>query len=58
MDIKAKIDGRKSSFSVLGILDVQVENFVNPVAREEQDTKMELPKGFIWKVADMAKKQK
>ena|ERR671923_1522445 len=55
VDIRAKIDGRKSSFSVPGILDVQVENFVNPVTGEEQDTKMELPKGFIWKIADMAK---
>jgi hypothetical protein len=36
---------------------VQVENFVNPVTGEEQDTKMELPKGFIWKFADMAKQK-
>ncbi len=55
VDINAKIDGRKTSFSVPGILDVQVENFVNPVTGEEQDTKIELPKGFIWKIADMAK---
>jgi hypothetical protein len=34
---------------------VQVENFVNPVTGEEQDIKVELPKGFIWKIADMAK---
>jgi hypothetical protein len=26
VDIRAKIDGRKSSFSISGILDVQVEN--------------------------------
>ena len=55
VDINTKIDGRKTSFSVPGILDVQVENFVNPVTGEEQDTKIELPKGFIWKIADMAK---
>jgi hypothetical protein len=55
VDIKTKIDGRKSSFSVPGILEVQVENFVNPVTGEEQDTKIHLPKGFIWKVADAAK---
>jgi hypothetical protein len=36
-------------------LDVQVETFVNPVTGEEQDTKINLPKGFIWKVADAAK---
>ena len=45
VDIKSKIDGRKSSFSVPGIIDVQVENFVNPVTgEEEQDTKIHLPK--------------
>jgi hypothetical protein len=55
VDIDAKVDGRKSSFSVPGIIHVQVENFVNPVTGEEQDTKIQLPKGFIWKVADAAK---
>ena len=55
VDIKAKVDGRKSSFSVSNILDVPVENFINPVTGEEQDTKLHLPKGFIWKVADAAK---
>ena len=55
VDIKARIDGRKSSFSVPGIIDVQVENFINPVTGEEQDTKIQLPKGFIFKIADAAK---
>jgi hypothetical protein len=56
VDIKAKVDGRKSSFSVPdGVIDVQVENFVNPVSGEEQDINIQLPKGFIWKVADAAK---
>ncbi|HKU49596.1 MAG TPA: DUF1326 domain-containing protein [Nitrososphaera sp.] len=55
VDIEVKVDGRKSSFSVPGVLDVQVENFKNPVTGEEQDTKLNLPQGFIWKVADCAK---
>jgi hypothetical protein len=55
VDINARINGRKSSFSVPGIIDVQVENFINPVTREEQDTKIQLPKGFIFKVADAAR---
>jgi hypothetical protein len=55
VDIYAKIDGRKSSFSVPGIIDVQVENFINPVTGEEQDTKIQIPKGFIFKIADAAK---
>ena len=37
------------------ILDVQVASFANPVIGEEQDIKVELPKGFIWKIASMAK---
>ena len=41
--------------SVPGILDVQVGNFVNPVTGEVQDTKIQMPKGFIFKVADAAK---
>jgi hypothetical protein len=55
VDIVAKIDGKKSSFSVPGLIDVQVEGFKNPVTGEEQDTEIHLPKGFIWKVAQAAK---
>lgn len=55
VDIAAKVDGKKSSFSVPGVIDVQIESFKNPVTGEEQDTNIELPKGFIWKVADAAK---
>jgi hypothetical protein len=47
VDIKAKVDGKKSSFSVPdGVIDVQVENFVNPVSGEEQDIKIQLPKSI------------
>jgi hypothetical protein len=55
VDINAKIDGRKSSFSVPGIVNVETESFTNPVTGEEQDTKIQIPKGFIWKLADAAK---
>jgi hypothetical protein len=55
VDISIKIDGKKSSFSVPGVIDVQIESFKNPVTGEEQDTKIQLPDGFIWKVADAAK---
>ncbi len=55
VDIIAKIDGKKSSFSVPGIIDVQLESFKNPVTGEEQETKIQLPKGFIFKLADAAK---
>jgi len=55
VDISAKIDGKKSKFSVPGIIDVQIESFKNPVTGEEQDTKIQIPKGFIFKLADAAK---
>jgi hypothetical protein len=55
VDIIANIDGKKSSFSVPGILDAQLESFRNPVTGEEQETKIQLPKGFIFKMADAAK---
>jgi hypothetical protein len=55
VDIQTKIDGKRSSFSVPGIIEVQSESFVNPVTGEEQDTKIQLPKGFIWKLAEAAK---
>jgi hypothetical protein len=55
VDIHMNVDGRKSSFTVPGVIDVKLENFVNPVTGDEQDTKIQLPKGFIWKLADAAK---
>jgi hypothetical protein len=55
VDIKVNLNGKKSSFSVPGIMNVQTESFTNPVTREEQDTKIQLPKGFIFKVAEAAK---
>lgn len=55
VDIIVAVNGKKSSFSVPGILDVETEGFTNPVTGEEQDTKLQLPKGFIWKLAEAAK---
>ena len=55
VDINKTINGKKSSFSVPGIIDVQLESFRNPVTGEEQETKIQLPKGFIFKIADAAK---
>ena len=55
VDINKTINGKKSSFSVPGVMDVQVESFKNPVTGEEQETKIQMPKGFIFKIADAAK---
>jgi hypothetical protein len=40
---------------VPGIINVETESFKNPVTGEEQDTKIQMPKGFIFKLADAAK---
>ena len=55
VDINSKIDGKKSSFSVPGVVNVEAESFKNPVTGEEQDTKIQLPNGFVWKLAEAAK---
>jgi hypothetical protein len=55
VDINITIDGKKSSFSVPGVMDVQLESFIIQVTGEEQDTKIQIQKGFIWKLADGAK---
>jgi hypothetical protein len=55
VDINSKIDGKKSSFSVPGVVNVEVESFKNQVSGEEQDTKIQLPIGFVWKLAEAAK---
>src|SRR5436309_6860661 len=55
VNIKINIDRKKSSFSVPGVMDVQLESFKNPVTGEEQDTRIQIPKGFIWKLAEAAK---
>ena len=55
VDIKVNLNGKNSSFSVPGVMDVQTESFVNQVTGEDQDTKIQLPKGFIWKLAEAAK---
>jgi len=55
VEIKSRIDGKKSSFSVPGTIDVSLESFKNPVTGAEQETKIQLPNGFIWKLADAAK---
>ena len=55
VEIKKKIEGKKSSFSVPGVLDVELESFKNPVTGAEQNTKLQLPEGFIFQLADACK---
>ena len=44
VDVRMNIDGRKSSFSVPGVIDVRLENFMSPVTGAEQDTKINYQK--------------
>jgi len=55
VEVNATIDGRKSSFSVPGVLEVALEPFKSPVTGEEQDVRVQIPKGFIWTLAYGAK---
>ena len=42
---------KRVSFSVPDIVNVETESFKNPVTGDEQDTKIQIPKGFICKLA-------
>lgn len=53
--IEKKLDGRKSWFRVPGVLEVGLAPHLGPVDGKEQDVKVQVPEGFIWKVADACK---
>ncbi len=55
VDIKAHVDGKKSSFTVDGVIQVALESFKNPITGEDQETVVHLPKGFIWQDASACK---
>ncbi|MBI3767479.1 MAG: DUF1326 domain-containing protein [Deltaproteobacteria bacterium] len=53
--IEFHIDGRRSAFRVPNAVEVAMVPFVNPVSGEEQDIRVNLPKGFIWRSVKAAK---
>jgi hypothetical protein len=53
--LNISVDDKKSSFSISGIMDVQFENFINPVTGKEHDTRIQVTKGLIKKVAEVPK---
>jgi hypothetical protein len=55
VEIKYRIDGKRSSFSIPGELQVELEAFKNPVTGEESQTELHLPKGFIFQTAQACK---
>ncbi len=54
-DIDMVINGRNSAFRIAGVLEVELEDFVNPVTGEAQDVQIHMPQGFIFKTALAAK---
>lgn len=55
VDIKYKIDGKKSWFAVPGVIEAKLEPFRDPVSGEESVTEIHNKNGFIWKTAEAAK---
>jgi hypothetical protein len=53
--IEMRVAGTRSSFSVPGVLNVELSPHFNPVTGEEQEVIINLPKGFIWKTAQSVK---
>lgn len=53
--IRMNVDSNRSSFSVPGILDVQLMPHTDPVSGNEQQVELNLPNGFIWKSAHAVK---
>jgi hypothetical protein len=41
VDINVNINGKKSSFSIPDVMNVQIESCKNPVTGEEQETKIQ-----------------
>ena len=53
--IEFRPDGRRSSFRVANAIDVALAPFTNPVSGEVQDVRLGLPKGFIFRSAQVAR---
>jgi hypothetical protein len=53
--LKMHVDGKRSSFSVEGILEVQLSPHFDAASGKEQDVQINLPTGFIWQTAHAIK---
>ncbi len=49
------VDGKRSRFSVSGVLEVRLTPHLDPVSGKEQEIELRLPNGFIWKAAQAVK---
>lgn len=53
--IEMKVDGKRSSFNIPGVLTVALSPHFDPVSGNENDVQINLPNGFIWKTAHAIK---
>ena len=49
------VDGRHSGFAVPGVLEAKLTPHVDPVSGKDNDVRISLPNGFIWKTAHAVK---
>lgn len=51
--IEMKLEGKRSSFEIPGVLELELTPLMNPVTGEEKDVQIHYPKGgFFWNTAD------
>ena len=53
--IEMHVDGKRSRFSVPGIIEVALTPHIDPLLGSERDIRLNLPGGFIWTTAQAAK---
>ena len=53
--IDMKVEGKRSRFTVPGVLNVQLSPHIDAASGNEQDVQINLPNGFIWKTAHAIK---
>jgi hypothetical protein len=53
--LEMHVDGKRSRFSIAGLLEASLTPHIEPVSGNEQDVRLQLPNGFIWKTAHAAK---
>ena len=53
--IEMRVDGKRSRFAVPGVLEVELAPHVDPTSGKEQEVRVDLPNGFIFKNAQAIK---
>jgi hypothetical protein len=53
--IEMRVDGKRSRFAVPGVLEVELAPHIDPTSGKEQEVRVDLPNGFIFKNAQAIK---